>query len=304
MQMIELQELEIGSADFRLRIPLAQVRAGTAAALIGKNGSGKTTLLESLLGLRKPFGGRVAIEGRDAADWLASLSNKRRMGVQLQSMTYPTKTRVREVLRLHSVVYACRPEPSTASAFDMNGIADRYYEHLSRGEKQRVDLYVALAHGPELIVLDEPCTGLDAKYHERALALMASLCERPDKTVLFATHDARELRLARALLWIDAGVVRQTTVAEALERLGQYCGELAVRHRAQEAVDEVLAHTSNLPALTTAKSLGGQRVLAFGNGAAFKAAFEELARRFDLPHTLRLVSHEDLLRATANGARD
>lgn len=298
--MIELRDLEVGSAGFRLRVPLARIAAGQATALIGRNGSGKTSLLETLLGFRRPRAGSATIDGRSIADWLGVLANRRRIGVQLQSMAYPSKTRVREVAQLHSVVYACAPDLQMASAFDLEGISDRYYEQLSRGEKQRVDLYVALAHRPEAIFLDEPCTGLDAHFHDRSLQLIADLCQRPDRTVVFATHDARELRLARALLRIDAGAVRQTTVAEALAALGEYCGEIAVQAR-PGSIGEVLARASQLPELMALKPAGDDRVLVFGNGAAFKTAFERLAQGVDLPYALRIVNHDDLLHATSNG---
>jgi ABC-2 type transport system ATP-binding protein len=300
MQMIEFHDLEIGSAGFRLQVPLAYISAGQATALVGRNGSGKTSLLETFLGLRRPRSGSVAIDGKPASDWLGIHANKRRVGVQLQSMAYPSKTLVREVAQLHSAVYACEPDTNVASAFDVAGISDRYYEHLSRGEKQRIDLYVALAHRPEAIFLDEPCTGLDANFHDRALQLIADLCQRPNRTVLFATHDARELQLGRGLLWIDSGVVRQTTVAEGLAALGEYCGEIAVPAK-PGPMSEVLTHASKLPELITVKPVGEDRILAFGNGSAFKTAFESLAERFNVPHTLRLVSYEDLLQATANG---
>jgi ABC-2 type transport system ATP-binding protein len=298
--MIDAHDLELGSARFRLLASLVHIRSGTATAIVGKNGSGKTTLLEAFLGLRKPLGGKVFVDGRVADGWLSVPSNRRRMGVQLQSMSYPAKTCVREVVKLHSIVYDCLPTTDIAHIFDVDSIADRYYEHLSRGEKQRVDLYVALAHGPELIILDEPCTGLDARFHESSLSLLASLCERSDKTVLVATHDARELRLASDLLWIDAGVVRQSTVAEGLARVGQYCGELAWQAQARP-VNDLIAFVSELPGLAALKLLGDQRLLAFGNGAEFKVAFEKLAHSLDVPHALRLVGHEDLLHAVANG---
>jgi ABC-2 type transport system ATP-binding protein len=297
--MIQFEDVTLGAAGFRLSVPLAKVPAGQATALVGRNGAGKTSLIETMLGLRSLRSGHISIDGQAASVWLRSLANKRRMGVQLQSMSYPGKTRVREVVQLHAVVYACAPAADLDSMFEVSSLAGHYYEDLSRGEKQRLDLYVALAHSPDLLLLDEPCTGLDAKFHARALQWLASWCQRPDKTVLFATHDAQELGLAHGLLRIDGGVVRQSTVAAGLAALGEYCGELAAPQLQGNGAD-MLARASRLPALTSVRRAPDERVLAFGNGAAFKQAFENLAQELQAPHALRLVNHADLLQAAAH----
>ena len=298
--MIQLHDVTLGAADFTLRVPLASVPAGQATALVGRNGAGKTSLIETMLGLRKLHSGHIHIDGQPAFSWLASLANKRRMGVQLQSMSYPGKTRVREVVQLHAVVYACAPAADLDSLLGVASLADHFYDNLSRGEKQRVDLYVALAHSPDLLLLDEPCTGLDAKFHARAIQWLSSWCQRPDKTVLLATHDAQELGMAHGLLRIDSGVVRQSTVAEGLATLGEYCGELAASVR-QGSMADLLARASRLPALTSVRKATDERVLAFGNGVVFKQAFEHLALELQTPHALRLVNHADLLQAAAHG---
>lgn len=297
--MIQFQDVILGASDFRLSVPQVSVQAGQTTAIVGRNGAGKTSLIETLLGLRSLRSGHITIEGQPAAAWLCKLPNKRRLGVQLQSMSYPGKTRVHEVVQLHAVVYLQAPDAELDTLLDVASLANHFYEDLSRGEKQRVDLYVGLAHRPDLLLLDEPCTGLDAKFHARVLQWLSAWCQRPDKTVLFATHDAQELGLAQDLLRIEGAVVHQGTVATSLAALGEYCGELALPPMSATTA-EVLARAGHLPALTGLRSASDARLLAFGNGTVFKQAFEHLASELKAPHTLRLVNHADLLQAAAH----
>lgn len=294
--MIAFDDVVLGAAGFSLRVPSARVAAGRVTALVGRNGSGKTSLIETLLGLRARRQGRIQIDGQDATRWWSDLAHKRVVGVQLQAMAYPARTRVDEVVQLHRLVYGRRPDPAVSELLDLTDLHRRFYGQLSRGEKQRVDLYVAWAHDPALLLLDEPCTGLDARYHARALQWLGDFCRRAGKTVLMATHDARELALAQDLLRIDAGVLHQATVAVSLAALGDYCGELAAppsRHA------HVLARAQALPGHTVARCLDGARVQVFGSGPPFKQAFEHLVQELQAPHALRLVDHADLLHSAA-----
>jgi ABC-2 type transport system ATP-binding protein len=294
--MIAFEDVVLGTAGFSLRVPSARVEAGRVTALVGRNGSGKTSLIETLLGLRAQRQGQIRIDGEPAMRWWSDLAHKRTVGVQLQAMAYPTRTRVDEVVRLHGLVYGCGADPAVAGLLGLPDLHRQFYGQLSRGEKQRVDLYVAWAHDPALLLLDEPCTGLDARYHARALQWLGAFCQRPGKTVLMATHDARELALAQDLLRIETGVLHQATVAISLAALGDYCGELAAPASTHA---QVLARAQALPGHTAARCLDGARVQVFGSGPPFKQAFEHLALELQAPHVLRLVDHADLLHGAA-----
>ena len=102
-------------------------------------------------------------------------------------------------------------------ALGLAELAASTYATLSRGEKQRVDLYVALAHAPDLLILDEPCTGLDAQFTQRALELVVRHRLRGGAT-LMVSHSAQELKLADSLLWLDSGQVVDAGTASVLLR--------------------------------------------------------------------------------------
>ncbi|MFC4158918.1 ATP-binding cassette domain-containing protein [Chitinimonas lacunae] len=292
--MIELDRVVLQSKTFSLEVPSLRLKPGQPTVLVGRNGGGKSTLMEAILGLRPLAQGEIRIEDQPAPSWLKRAENKRRLGVQLQAMSYPAKTRVAEVVGLHHVLYRGRHSTQIAQELAIPAIADRYYERLSRGEKQRVDLYIALSHDPELVLLDEPTTGLDASFVERALALIASFTGRADKTVLYASHIAREVQLARELAWIENGRLGQEPLANYMaSRFGTYCGELAV---GPAQAEPLLAAASQLPAVRTTRISSHDRLLAFGEGELFKTAFLNLAEHWAAGHTLRLVDYDDLLK--------
>lgn len=293
--MIEFNQVALENPSFTLDIPSLRIETGRPTVLVGKNGSGKSTLMETLLGLRPVTRGDIRIEGAPAPVWLKNPANKLRLGVQLQSMSYPIKTRVAEVVGFHKILFQGRHSEKIAKRLDISAIANRYYEQLSRGEKQRVDLYIALAHDPDLILLDEPTTGLDASFVEQALELISDVAQRADKIVLFASHIAREVQLAEELVRIEAGRVSQEPLAAHMAaRLGNYCGELSLG--AAEA-DQILAAIHRLPSLKTARMAGRAALMAFGEGEQFKTAFLALAESWSVAgHTLRLVDYNDLLK--------
>jgi ABC-2 type transport system ATP-binding protein len=297
--MIECRDVVLASPEFVLRIPALSLSKGCAAALVGKNGGGKTTLLEALLALRLPQSGSVLIEGKPNSVWLSEQVNKRRLGAQLQRMAYPAKTRVGELVQLHAVIYGGKQNAALARALAVQDLATRYYENLSRGEKQRVDIFIAMAHGPELLLLDEPTTGLDANFLDRALEAIQDQSLRTGITLVYATHNSRELQLGRDLVLIEKGAVRQHTVAGYLTKeLGQYCGEMALTG-SLKTISEVLDAASRLPSATSVRVLANDCLLAFGTDESFKTAFESFAHALALPYAVRLVNHDDVLRVTA-----
>lgn len=134
------------------------ITAGEIVGLLGPNGAGKTTWLSLITGLRRPTSGHVELFGDDPTNPVSRL----RLGVTPQETGLPESLRVRECIEL---VRAHYPDPLGAAdlseRFGLTGLERRQTGALSGGQKRRLTVALAFAGDPDLVVLDEPTTGLD-----------------------------------------------------------------------------------------------------------------------------------------------
>ena len=166
-----------------------QVARGEVFGLLGPNGAGKTTILECLEGLRRADGGRLRVAGCDPQSEERRL--RQHLGVQLQSGSLPGSIQVREALGLVCSWHALPPRPDLSDRLGIADLLHRRYRELSAGQQRRVELALALVHGPEVIALDEPTAGLDVESRAQLHAEVRSLSAE-GVTVLLATHDMAE----------------------------------------------------------------------------------------------------------------
>jgi ABC-2 type transport system ATP-binding protein len=157
-------------------------------ALLGPNGAGKSTTLDLLLGLKKPDSGTVRLFGTSPRDAIVA----GRVGAMLQSGGLMDEVTVAELVRLACDLHPKPYRPSEVlSRAGIAQIADRKVNKLSGGQAQRVRFALATAGDSDLIVLDEPTTGMDVTTRQ---AFWATMREQADqgRTVLFATHYLEE----------------------------------------------------------------------------------------------------------------
>ncbi|KOG08617.1 ABC transporter ATP-binding protein [Streptomyces viridochromogenes] len=191
---------------------------GETVALLGPNGAGKSTTLDLLLGLKRPDSGTIRLFGTDPREAIVA----GRVGAMLQSGGLMSEVTVAEVVRL-----ACdlHPRPySVPEVFARAGItqlADRKVDKLSGGQAQRVRFALATAGDSDLIVLDEPTTGMDVTTRQ---AFWATMREQADqgRTVLFATHYLEEAdAIADRVLVLHRGrLLADGTAAEIKAKAG------------------------------------------------------------------------------------
>jgi putative spermidine/putrescine transport system ATP-binding protein len=191
---------------------------GALLALLGPSGCGKTTTLRMIAGLEKPDDGRILLAGRDVTDLPP---HKRHMGVVFQSYAlFPHMSAAGNVafgLEMQGMPRAERG-PRAAAALEMVGLsslAARKPRQLSGGQQQRVALARALAIEPDLLLLDEPLSALDAKLREGVRDEIRALQQRLGTTAVFVTHDQTEaLAMADLVAVMNAGRVEQLAVPE------------------------------------------------------------------------------------------
>lgn len=158
--------------------------------ILGPNGAGKTTTLEIIEGLQSPTSGQVQVFGMDIASHAKEV--KARIGVQLQSSTYYDYLNLTEVLSLLGSFYPKRAPPETLlEQVGLNDKAKSRMAELSGGQKQRFAVAASLVNDPELVILDEPTTGLDPQARRNIWALIKDI-QRQDVTVVLTTHYMEE----------------------------------------------------------------------------------------------------------------
>src|SRR3954470_18524525 len=194
------------------------LRPGETVALLGPNGAGKSTSLDLLLGLEQPDSGSVRLFGTTPREAVVA----GRVGAMLQSGGLMDEVTVAELVRL-----ACDLHPKPYKANDVLAragiaqIADRKVNKLSRGPAQRVRFALATAGDSDLIVLDEPTTGMDVTTRQ---AFWATMREQADqgRTVLFATHYLEEAdAIADRVLVLHRGrLLADGTAAEIKAKAG------------------------------------------------------------------------------------
>lgn len=157
-----------------------------------------------LTGLTAPSSGTARLFGRDPRD----LRARRRLGVMLQASGVPETLRVRELLTQFRGYYpAPLPMGQIITAAGLEGLADRMFGELSGGQQRRVLFGIALVGNPDLLMFDEPTTGLDAESRRGLWATLRTLA-RSGRGVVLTTHYLEEAdALADRIVVIDHGVV-------------------------------------------------------------------------------------------------
>jgi iron complex transport system ATP-binding protein len=203
---------------------------GEKWVVLGLNGSGKTSLLRLLSGFGYPSRGRMEVLGEPfgRADLRAL---RRRVGWVHGDLAsdFPGFMSGREVVESGAegslAVYEELPREAVSRAQDAlaaigaGALAERRFHTLSTGERQRVIIARALAAGPELLILDEPCLGLDPVARERFLESLGQLFRaRPRLTVIGVTHHVEEIidGYDRMMLLADGRVVAQGTIPDVM----------------------------------------------------------------------------------------
>jgi heme exporter protein A len=191
-----LLETRALGVSFGSRVALRDVgisiRRGEVLALFGPNGAGKTTLLRVLSTLLRPTRGQAFLEGLDLSSRRLRSVARRRIGLlSHQTMLYDRLTALENLLFYARMYAVPSPEDRCLSLLGEMGLSGREDDQAgeySRGMQQRLAIARALVHDPELLLLDEPFSGLDPQAAAFLLRLVAEQSNR-GKTLVFTSHD-------------------------------------------------------------------------------------------------------------------
>lgn len=186
---------------------------GQLTALLGPSGCGKTTLLRMIAGLESPTRGKIHLGAEDFTDLPA---HKRKFGMVFQSFALFPHYTVRENVA-YSLIIDGMAKPKALEKADallntvqLNSFGDRRIGELSGGQRQRVAIARALAQEPQVFLLDEPMSALDAKLREDMQVELRMLQRRLGITTIVVTHDQREaMTMADTIVVMSNGRVEQ-----------------------------------------------------------------------------------------------
>ena len=169
------------------------VRAGEIFGLLGPNGAGKTSTLSAVEGLLRPQSGNITVTGYNVKEH--PLHARANMGVQLQATNFQPELTVAEILQLYAGIHGV---PLTKEKLQdilinikLEDAAKKRFGQLSGGQQQRVSLIIATIHNPQLVLLDEPTTGLDPQSRRQLWERMEDM-RTNNHALLLTTHSMEE----------------------------------------------------------------------------------------------------------------
>ena len=217
--VLSVQNLKVSYGNFTAVQKVSFcVYGGEIFGLLGPNGAGKTSTLSAIEGLLKPVEGSVVIAGFDTSE--KPLHAKANIGVQLQATSFQPELTVDEILQLYAGVYgvSLSKEKRARMLYDikLENAAGKRFGQLSGGQQQRVSLAIAILHQPQLVLLDEPTTGLDPQSRRQLWQRIEEMRNRKH-AILLTTHSMEEAEaVCDRIAIIDHGRIIAIEAPEAI----------------------------------------------------------------------------------------
>lgn len=252
-----------------------QVPRGSIYGFIGPNGSGKTTTLRMIMRIIHPDSGRIVVLGEDrdgaATDRVGYLPEERGLYKQMK---------VRDVLRFYAELKGCRDREAIddwLARLDLTAWADKRVEALSKGMSQKVQFIATVAFRPELVLLDEPFSGLDPVNADVLREAILRL-RRDGATVIFSTHDMSVAeKMCDFIFMIYKG---QKVLDGTLASIQNTYGTDTVRVRLEGANGDL----AGLPGVAHVTDFGQLQELRLAPGAEPQALLARLVARGGVQH--------------------
>lgn len=190
--MVKVEHLIKNYGDFHLDVSL-EILDGTVTGIIGKNGAGKSTTIKAILGLVRPDGGSVTINGREPS----KMSGKEKMsiGAALSDSGFSAYLRVEDVICILRNMYPAFDEGFFRESCRAQGLPlNRQIREFSTGMKAKLRVLAAISHKADLLVMDEPTAGLDVQARNDILDLLRQyLVENEHCSILLTSHISSDL---------------------------------------------------------------------------------------------------------------
>ncbi|MBF0360599.1 MAG: ABC transporter ATP-binding protein [Oligoflexia bacterium] len=199
-----------------------KLMSGEFLALLGPNGAGKTTLVEIIEGIQKPDTGTVFIKGMNWKEHRHKIHQI--IGISLQETFFFERINVVETLNLFATFFNSSKK-QVEKVLNQVGLQDKlkaWTMHLSGGQRQRLALAIAMLNEPELLLLDEPTTGLDPNARREIWDLLFNLKKTSPTSMILTTHymEEAEYLCDRVILLSQGSILMEGTVTKLLNESG------------------------------------------------------------------------------------
>ncbi len=193
-----------------------QIPEGRVFGLVGPNGAGKTTTIKILLGMLAPDAGSTHIFGEPSME--LSIGCRQRIGYLSEESVYEDLP-IAQLLEFHSHFFEAWDWGWCHHLIDKMRVAkDKTLYDMSKGERRKAELLMALAHKPDLLILDDPAVGLDVTVRRDILWVTLETAKEEGKTIIFTSHILQDVeRVVDDILILDQGRVRLTGGMEDLK---------------------------------------------------------------------------------------
>lgn len=219
------------------------VKQGELFAFLGVNGAGKSTTISIICGQLKKDSGSVKVCGESVDSGMERIAGK--LGVVFQNCVLDKELTVKENLRSRAALYGITGEAfkkrleELAILLDFGNIINRPLGKLSGGQRRRIDIARALLHKPEILILDEPTTGLDPQTRRLLWNVVQSLRKNENMTVFLTTHYMEEAADADYVVVLDSGKI--AAKGTPLELKNRYTGDFITIYGAEKSAAEALS---------------------------------------------------------------
>ncbi len=210
--IIEIEHLNKRFAEVQAVRDLSfHVKQGELFAFLGVNGAGKSTTISILCGQLAKDSGSVRVCGESIDGSMEHIARK--LGVVFQNSVLDGALSVRDNLRSRAALYGITGAAfkarlaELAELLDFSGLLSRMVGKLSGGQRRRIDIARALLHRPEILILDEPTTGLDPQTRKLLWDVVRELRRRENLTVFLTTHYMEEAADADYVVILDSGAI-------------------------------------------------------------------------------------------------
>lgn len=213
-----------------------RIKRGELFAFLGINGAGKSTTINIICGQLKKDQGKVYIADMDIEKNLQLIKHK--IGVVFQNSILDPQLSVKDNLQVKASLYSMKKDEIKkrveylAELLDFKSYINRPIGKLSGGQKRRIDIARALLHQPEILILDEPTTGLDPQTRKMMWNVINKLRKEKNMTVLLTTHYMEEASEADYVVIIDSG--KKVAEGTPLELKNKYVGDYMLIYNTDE----------------------------------------------------------------------